>query len=367
MQKFVLNEADDLATIANQLERVTAKRAAEQADHPVKSEEAAADKVHDVTERAVTPQAEKHKAIRTQTSTARKVRPLAFVLGAVAVALLAVLSVVFTSKSHADTYTVPNLLGQKVVRAQEAMSKAGFRAHLDFDPRSKKPVGTVIGLTPVAGTKAKKGTIVTLKVAGKRAIYAEPVSTPAPPPPVAQVQQEPVKKADPVEKPSAEKEKTEEKLPTPPIPTSATVPDVRNMAAEKGRTQLIALGFATREVLVRDPEQPDGNIIALEPKPGTNTDFGAVVTLQINKLPDAPSTPVNVTPPSPPTVQLVMLRDYVGMSSQEAVNGLRQQGFNAEWGYKLDPKSAPGVVINTDPPAGSRLTPGTYVRVFISR
>jgi eukaryotic-like serine/threonine-protein kinase len=69
---------------------------------------------------------------------------------------------------------IPNVAGQDQVAAQSALQTAGFQVTVQPAPSNTVPAGKVIATTPAAGTKAPKGTTVTMQVS------TGPTSTPIP-------------------------------------------------------------------------------------------------------------------------------------------------------------------------------------------
>ncbi|WP_298181946.1 Stk1 family PASTA domain-containing Ser/Thr kinase [Saccharomonospora sp.] len=99
-----------------------------------------------------------------------------------------------------------------------------------------------------------------------------------------------------------------------------------------------------------DAEVPEGAVVTLAPKPGTQANVGDTVTIVRSKGP--PPTPVP---------------DVNGMSRDEAFQALRNAGFEPyEAGEEFSAGVRPGHVVRTDPGNGSTPEQGSRVGVFVS-
>lgn len=132
------------------------------------------------------------------------------------------------------------------------------------------------------------------------------------------------------------------------------VPDVRAGASvEEAERAIRAMQLEPRvdaEADAYDAEVPEGAVVTLTPKPGTQANVGDTVTIVRSKGP--PPTPVP---------------DVSGMSRDEAFQALRNAGFEPfEAGEEFSPNVQAGHVVRTDPEQGSTPEPGSRVGVFVS-
>jgi serine/threonine protein kinase len=139
--------------------------------------------------------------------------------------------------------TVPTtLLGQPLEKARQILTSAGLVIAQTNPVNSELTPGTVLAVTPVAGSTVQAGSGVTLEVASG----------------------------------------------------NIAVPKVTGMSEIDARTTLISLGFLPNEVQAFDPSFPINTVLAQAPNPGTVKIVGSGVTITINTL-----IPIPVPIPAP--------------------------------------------------------------------
>lgn len=361
MAKYVINEQSDLNSLAKQVEEIAQRHAT--------TEPAEAVPVHEVApeETAFKP-ARTHKAIRQS--------PLPAILMSAGAALVVVAVVLITIKTQfaGKQRAIPDVVNARVDRALTLLESNGFAANVEYDNASTQPSGTVIAQVPAANTKGRLGTTVTLRVAGKPArTDRQPArntgiinlgqgesrtgarekadTTPAKTPPAEKTDQTQVKVNQPAEKPATAK---------------VAVPAVEGQQVEEARKTLRALGVKIVEVAGNDAGKPDGVVLSVEPKVGSEIQAGSPVRIRVNTRPKA-TEPAETERPAQPEPEMVIVPDYTGSAGQDAVKDLYRRGLRAEWSYQPSNQYTAGTVILTTPPAGSRVPPGTKIILVLSQ
>ncbi len=128
----------------------------------------------------------------------------------------------------------------------------------------------------------------------------------------------------------------------------AAVPDVIALDLEQAQQVLNAEGFETRVAGGEPSDQPEGQVIRMDPPAGSREPRGSRVT---------------ITPSTGP----IAVPDVSGRSPEDASAVLTRAGLDA--GDRRDQASGtvqPGVVIGTDPPAGTPVGPETNVALIVS-
>lgn len=134
------------------------------------------------------------------------------------------------SDGPGDTTVPETLLGKTLVEARQILTDAGLVIAQTNPIDSEQAPGTVLAVTPVAGTTLQAGSGVTLDIASG----------------------------------------------------NAPVPDVVGKSAIDARTILIQAGFLPREVQAYDPGSPLGIVLAQAPDPGAVKLVGSYVTITVN-------------------------------------------------------------------------------------
>lgn len=134
-------------------------------------------------------------------------------------------------------------------------------------------------------------------------------------------------------------------------PTLREVPDVLGADAAEAAERLTEAGFTPVEGPTEHHEEiPAGAVIATDPAPGDQLPTGGTVTLTISEG------------PAPRTVP-----DLAGSDPDEAADRLAGLGLRARITEAFDDDVPAGVVIGTDPPAGTEVPRDTEVTVVVSK
>jgi serine/threonine-protein kinase len=201
-----------------------------------------------------------------------------------------------------NTVTLPNLAGQKVVNAEATLRNDGLRARVQADPSSTEPKTKVLRTQPPSGTTVTKGQTITL-ITGNQG-------------------------------------------------PQVTVPDETNQSVGAATAALQAQGLQVQAQQSSNCLQV--NVVCDQnPKGGTQLNPGATVILF--------TAATTTTLPGSP------IPDVTGDSVGQACNKLGQSGFVCG-STTQQPSStfASGIVISTNPSAGTSEPQGTTVNLVVS-
>lgn len=129
------------------------------------------------------------------------------------------------------------------------------------------------------------------------------------------------------------------------------VPEVINLSLSEATEQLEAAGLKVEvEREIYDAEVPAGNIISQNPSNGSNVREGSTVRLIVSQ-----------------GIQTIAVPDVVGDTEESANNALINAGFNVNIKREYNNDYNSGVVFSMDPKAGSKITQGESVTIYVSR
>ncbi len=129
---------------------------------------------------------------------------------------------------------------------------------------------------------------------------------------------------------------------------SANVPDVRGRKIDNATSSLEGAGFQVKTVRRTDTAAAIDTVIDQDPKPGPGK-RGATVTLVVSNGPDQVRVP-----------------EVRGRPEGEAANLLGQSGFLTRTSVEQSATVGAGLVIRTEPDAGTRLDKGETVTLVVS-
>ncbi len=139
---------------------------------------------------------------------------------------------------------------------------------------------------------------------------------------------------------------------TPPSPTLVEVPDVVGQAQADAELTIAGAGLVAATSLVPHDTVAAGLVIATDPVAGTEVEIGSKVAVSVS------------TGPPPPTV--VEVPDVVGDAADDAVAELEAADLTTEVVEQESETVEAGLVIETNPQAGTEVAPGTLVTVTVS-
>jgi len=128
-------------------------------------------------------------------------------------------------------------------------------------------------------------------------------------------------------------------------PAPIEVPDVRNQTFTAARDQLSAAGFQVAQNAVNS-DRPSGTVVEQSPPAGSRQPKGSTITLSVSKG--------------------VVLPDVRGLPASDAANRLGQAGLRTVNRSEANADYQPGVVIRTEPPAGTSLDRNATVTLVVS-
>jgi eukaryotic-like serine/threonine-protein kinase len=262
---------------------------------------------------------------------------------------------------------VPTVVGADQANAEAKLRQEGFLVE-STQKTSEQPAGQVIGQDPTGGTKAKKGSTVTLTVSSGPAQVAVPQVVGL----TAQSARgrltnaglkatEREQNSDTVEKGRVisvspqEGQKVDKgssvTLVVSSGKTQVDVPDVVGKSFDEASSTLQAAGFkVTRKDKESDTEDP-GTVLAQDPKGGGQVDSGSAIALTVAKEPSQTAVP-----------------DVTGEDADAAIRKLSSMGF------EVDPQSrdvptpdGDGVVIEQTPPGGGKAKKGSKVTIVVGK
>ncbi|MCW3064020.1 MAG: hypothetical protein JWN32_1192 [Solirubrobacterales bacterium] len=262
--------------------------------------------------------------------------------------------------------TVPDVVGQDVANASNALRDQGFRVTVKR-VSSPKPQDQVLSEAPSAGTKAKKGSTVAMTVSGgpgqgsvppvagltqrsaERRISKAGFQPVVVPRPSTQYAKGNAIATSPTEGNRIDRGKTV-RLFVSTGPAMVSVPDVTSLTVDAAVTQLRGAGFVDRQVQQESTTAQPGTVIAESPKAGTSLPKGSTVTLTVAKA-------------ARPTVP-----NLVGKTQDEATNALLALGLVPQVASKtVTDQTQDGQVLSQSPPPGTKRSKGGRVRLVIGR
>ena len=280
------------------------------------------------------------------------------------------------SASAADKLTVPRLAGMTAANAGARLRTLGLRGDARPTP-SQQPRGTVLGQSPVAGTRVPAGRTVVLLVAARqnlslpslvgvdlkeanrllaRAGIRSKVQRVQSDQPAGTI----VRQAPP----------TLRGLPTGARVTlfvSSGVIVVPRVVGLHGDQAILALRRAKLDVetVARASTQPDGIVIDQRPAGGDHARPGTTVQIEVSHQSASGATTTTTTGGSPTPAQKVLMPRLVGLSLSSATQRLHQLGLGTDV-QKISSSQTAGTVLAQVPVAGAQLRRGMTVTLRVA-
>ena len=138
-------------------------------------------------------------------------------------------------------------------------------------------------------------------------------------------------------------------FPTPPPPETGTVPDVEGRGVLAAQHILAAANFSSRVEEVRS-QQPEGTVVGQTPAGGATAQLGTLVTLQVSNG-------------KAPTLEVPAVKGKEAGAARAILEGLGLVVHEVEQDV-TDPK-LDGLVLGTDPPAGTAVEKGSVVTIKV--
>jgi beta-lactam-binding protein with PASTA domain/tRNA A-37 threonylcarbamoyl transferase component Bud32 len=262
---------------------------------------------------------------------------------------------------------VPTVVGADQANAEAKLRKEGFRVDTT-QKTAEQPKGQVIGQDPTGGTKAKKGSTVTLTVSDGPAQVAVPQVVGLT---LSSAQgrlrkaglegsereenSDTVAKGRVVSVSPTEGQKVDKGSSVTLVVSSgkpqAQVPDVVGKSFDEASADLQAAGF---KVTRKDKESTDkdpGTVLAQDPKGGARIDSGSTIALTVAKEPSQVAVP-----------------DVTGEDAAAAVAALSGQGFVIDQQSKdVATPDGDGVVLEQTPTGGKKAKKGSKVTIVVGK
>jgi serine/threonine-protein kinase len=263
--------------------------------------------------------------------------------------------------------TVPTVVGADQANAEAKLRQDGF--HTDSALKTaEQPKGQVIGQDPTGGSKAKKGSTVTLTVSDGPQQVAVPqvvgltVSSAR-----GRLEKAGLKaserdeNSDTVEKgrvisvsPTEGQRVDKGSSATLVVSTGkpqAQVPDVVGRSFDEASSTLQAAGFKVTRTDKESADKDPGTVLEQSPKSGTTTDTGTVIALTVAKAPSQVAVP-----------------DVTGEDQAAAIAALSGAGFVIDQQSKDVPTpDGDGVVLQQSPTGGKKAKKGSKVTIVVGK
>ncbi len=263
-------------------------------------------------------------------------------------------------------YVVPDVRGEQVAVARKVVQAAHFQVGT-IRQASRQAAGTVIGEIPGAGSKADKGSTVTLTVSsGRGDVSVPPVQGLSQAAATRSLKRVGLKVADVVPQSSTRFAAGQVTDTSPGVsrqvrpgsgvilfvssgPPQQSVPDVTGETQTQATADLTRAGFNVAQRTQPSSTVTVGNVIGQTPGGGSTAAKGATVTITVAS---APST--------------VKVPSVTGDQVSGAVSALTSAGFNvSQTSKKVTDPAQNGIVVQQSPGASSTANKGSTVTITV--
>jgi eukaryotic-like serine/threonine-protein kinase len=261
---------------------------------------------------------------------------------------------------------VPTVVGADQANAEAKLRQDGFRVDT-VQKTAEQPAGQVIGQDPTGGTKAKKGSTVTLTVSAGPQQVAVPqvvgltVSSARGRLSKAGLQasereenSDTVAEGRVISVSPTEGQKVDKGSSVTLVVSSGKpqveVPDVVGKSFDEAQSNLQAAGFKVTRVDKESDKEP-GTVLSQNPKSGGRIDSGSTISLTVAKAPSQVPVP-----------------DVTGEDAATAIAALSGQGFVIDQQSKDVPTpDGDGVVLEQSPSGGKKAKKGSKVTIVVGK
>jgi eukaryotic-like serine/threonine-protein kinase len=273
--------------------------------------------------------------------------------------------------SVASVVVVPNVIGEKAASAVKALRAKGLTVETSRVV-SLKPDGTVVGQSPVAGSKVAKGSTALIRIShglvtvpdtvGQISSVAAKIvraaglvprffSVPSQRPKGSVVAQHPAAGSRAQRGSTVRLNIAKASSIPPPPPGTRSVPDVIGEPQDRAQQELQAAGFEAGVVYVASG-RPAGTIVSQSPAGGTAARKGTRVQIKAS------------LGPSPGPQQVVP--NVIGLAPGQAADRLRAAGFEVQQlTQTVQDRSKDGIVVDEQPGAGKKAPAGSTVTIYV--
>jgi beta-lactam-binding protein with PASTA domain len=262
---------------------------------------------------------------------------------------------------------VPDVVGLSTAAATEKLAQRGYSAIVRGRVSTGTPLGTVLSQSPPPGTELDRGGQVTIVVARGPSTVDVPNVVGLPADQALMRLQSAGLKSRTVKVASAQpkdrvireappggsqvKKDTTVVLTVSKGPSVAKVPSLKGLTEASASATLSRLGF--RVSVSRIPStQPKGIVVSQAPPPNTKAPEGSIVG-------------INVSTGSNPAAGGVVVPKVVGLSQADAVDRIEQAGLKVN-SFPIASTRPRGTVVSELPAGGTRVPPGSDVRINVS-
>ena len=195
---------------------------------------------------------------------------------------------------------VPSVEKLPEERAVKELTRAGLKANIDREPSNEVREGVAIRTVPKEGTEVDRGSRVRLFISAG--------------------------------------------------PEEIEVPNVTGLSRSSAEARLAAEGLGV-SLVQRESDEPEDEVIAQDPRPGTRVGRGSRVTITVSSGREQVEVP-----------------SVVGLSAGAAAGALRAAGLGVSRRTRpVESESEDGVVVDQRPPPGSQVDRGRTVLIVVGR
>jgi beta-lactam-binding protein with PASTA domain/tRNA A-37 threonylcarbamoyl transferase component Bud32 len=262
---------------------------------------------------------------------------------------------------------VPTVVGADQANAEAKLRQDGFRVDT-VQKTAEQPAGQVIGQDPTGGTKAKKGSTVTLTVsAGPQQVAVPSVVGLSVSSARGRLQKAGLKASEREENSDTvaegrvisvsptEGQKVDKGSSVTLVVSSgkpqAQVPDVVGKSFDEAQSDLQAAGFKVTRTDKESTDKDPGTVLSQNPKSGARIDTGSTIALTVAKEPSEVAVP-----------------DVTGEDAAAAIAALSGGGFVIDQQSKDVPTpDGDGVVLQQTPAGGKKAKKGSKVTIVVGK
>jgi beta-lactam-binding protein with PASTA domain/tRNA A-37 threonylcarbamoyl transferase component Bud32 len=262
---------------------------------------------------------------------------------------------------------VPTVVGADQANAEAKLRQDGFRVDT-VQKTAEQPAGQVIGQDPTGGTKAKKGSTVTLTVsAGPQQVAVPSVVGLTVSSARGRLEKAGLKASEREENSDtvaegrvisvspSEGQKVDKGSSVTLVVSSgkpqAQVPDVVGKSFDEAQSDLQAAGFKVTRTDKESTDKDPGTVLSQNPKSGARIDTGSTIALTVAKEPSQVAVP-----------------DVTGEDSAAAIAALSGGGFVIDQQSKDVPTpDGDGVVLQQTPAGGKKAKKGSKVTIVVGK
>ena len=291
------------------------------------------------------------------------------VLLVLAIVVGGILFLAQVNSKNAGTLKVPDVTGVDVAQARQTLSDEGFAVKTNLVANATVPVNRVISQSPDGGSRAKKGSTITLTVSqGSGQITIQDVSGTTVSDATRILTGQGLKVGS-VKHERSDTAQLDTVIRTEPAAGTSVgkdfkvvlvvsagarpvnVPNVLGLDAATAANQLGQALFVVKQEFQPSDTVPNGNVISTSPAPNTAAPRGSSVTIVISTGPAQ-----------------IEVKDVTGESQADAQTDLTNQGFHTFVSFvEVSDSRRVGKVISQDPPGGAKRTKGTTIVLTVGK